>query len=99
MDLPTLANVTRWARDDFGHGCSNEIVRGLSGLADEPTVNSIRRTSAVADSALLLTKQHLAQCVVGLLERPDDTLRVLQVRCAVGGRRASPPECSAVGPA
>jgi hypothetical protein len=79
-DLPTarIRESLRTAVDKFGHGCNNEALRIFADVgASEGVINTLSASTPAALPALSSALKNMQQCVVGTLERCEDTERVL----------------------
>ena len=84
VDIPGLLTTTRSIQNE---GCLNEPMRIFSDVGwNEDVVNQLVGVDSVgtvvpphmADFAVKQTVERMSQCVVGILERPEDTLKALQ---------------------
>eukprot|EP00930_Biecheleria_cincta_P055461 TRINITY_DN41778_c0_g1_i1.p1 TRINITY_DN41778_c0_g1~~TRINITY_DN41778_c0_g1_i1.p1 ORF type:complete len:467 (+),score=39.79 TRINITY_DN41778_c0_g1_i1:46-1401(+) len=72
-----LRDVLHLGKDQYGHGCANEIVRIFSGYTDENEILDLHMNSVEAQAIALGTKRHLNMCVIGLLEDQLATRAIL----------------------
>lgn len=63
--------------DEFGHGCSNEGLRILSGVADEDLINKLTADHPMAGPILDMAVHNMQRCVVALAEEPEFKWRAL----------------------
>ncbi len=58
-------------------GCNNEVLRIFGGLQEESIVNSLSNSDALGPFLYYNSLRHMSKCVVGLLHRWGDTIRVI----------------------
>lgn len=83
MDAGKLAQALPQAMSMYGEGCNNEALRVLSNSgSSEEVVNAATSgpdsSSSMAPVLLEETLGHMQQCVVGVLERCEDTMRAVR---------------------
>lgn len=90
-DNTDIALLLTRGRSEFAEGCLNEPMRVFSDLGwNEEVVNNLDSvvrigeekhdavSRDIAEWAVQQTIQRASQCVIGILERPEDTLRLLR---------------------
>lgn len=81
MDAVQLASKLPTAMSSYGEGCNNEALRVLSSTSSEEVVNTLtsdpEHWSPAAPVLLEETLHHMQKCVVGVVERCDDTMRAV----------------------
>ncbi|KAL7538732.1 hypothetical protein ACHAWF_006191 [Thalassiosira exigua] len=72
------ASLLLEAYDIYAAGCNNEIYRAFGSINDETIINTIARDSPYFDQELQRASSRMAQCVVVILDRCEDSNAVLR---------------------
>jgi len=79
MSVAEVGSQLSNAMSRYGEGCNNEALRVFSSSGrSEEVINALTPESLVAPALLTETLEHMQQCVVGVLERCDDTMEAVR---------------------